>query len=226
MRSRVIIGLLFIILGVGFLLEKLDVVDFTDMLSDWWALIFVLIGLVQLLKRQRGSALPGLFFIVLGVVLLGKKVANINVLEYFWPILIIVLGFLFVFRKRKDRRPGWKTQVASKDILKNTSVFSGSDIRSNSKRFEGGEVTAVFGGAKIDLREAKLVEHGAHLELNVVFGGITLIVPTDVQIEASGTPLFGGWEDKTSNQYKKAEEKVSTLHITCNPLFGGIEIKN
>src|SRR5699024_4952323 len=96
MRSRVIIGLLFIILGVGFLLEKLDVVDFTDMLSDWWALIFVLIGLVQLLKRQRGSALPGLFFIVLGVVLLGKKVANINVLEYFWPILIIVLGFLFV----------------------------------------------------------------------------------------------------------------------------------
>lgn len=225
MRSRVIIGFLFIILGVGFLLEKLDVVDFTDVLSDWWALIFVLIGLVQLLKRQRGSALPGLFFILLGVFLIGRKVADVNVLEYFWPILIIVLGFLFIFRKRKDRRPGWKKQLESKHILKNTSVFSGSDIRSNSQKFEGGEVTAVFGGAKIDLRDVKLVEYGAHLEFNAVFGGITLMVPRDIQIEASGTPLFGGWEDKTSNQYQ-AGENIPTLHVTCNPLFGGIEIRN
>src|SRR5699024_11473783 len=91
MRSRIIIGLLLIILCAGFLLDKLDILNFSDLLSDWWALIFVIIGLLHLFKRNRGSALPGLFFILRGVVLLGRKVADINVLEYFWPVLIIVI---------------------------------------------------------------------------------------------------------------------------------------
>lgn len=224
MRSRIIIGLLLIILGAGFLLDKLDILNFSDLLSDWWALIFVIIGLVQLFKRNRGSALPGLFFILLGVVLLGRKVADINVLEYFWPVLIIVIGFLFIFRKRKNRRFEGRKQIELKNVLKNTTIFSGSDIRSNSQKFEGGEVTAVFGGTKIDLRDVRLAEGGAHLELNVVFGGITLIIPQNMQIEASGTPLFGGWEDKTHST--SANGEVSTLYLVCNPLFGGIEIKN
>lgn len=225
MRSRVIIGLLLIILGTGYLLEKLDILNFSNLLSDWWPLLLVVIGLVQFFKRQRGSLLPGLFFILLGIVLLGRKVADVNVLEYFWPLLIIIIGLLFIFKKRKTRRFDWRRKVESKNILKNTSVFSGSNIRSNSQSFEGGEVTAVFGGSKINLQDAHLTEKGAHLELNAVFGGITLILPHDMRIEISGTPLFGGWEDKTNGRFH-GEEKGPTLHITCNPLFGGIEIKN
>src|SRR5699024_11204696 len=125
---------------------------------------------------------------------------------------------------RKNRRFEGRKQIELKNVLKNTTIFSGSDIRSNSQKFEGGEVTAVFGGTKIDLRDVRLAEGGAHLELNVVFGGITLIIPQNMQIEASGTPLFGGCEDKTHSTY--VNEEVTKRYHDCNRIFVGTENKN
>src|SRR5699024_12771896 len=108
-------------------------------------------------------------------------VSGFNGLAYCIASLIIFICFLVIFRKRKKRRFEGRKQIELKNVLKNTTIFSGSDIRSNSQKFEGGEVTAVFGGTKIDLRDVRLAEGGAHLELNVVFGGITLIIPQNMQ---------------------------------------------
>ena len=58
-------------------------------------------------------------------------------------------------------------------------------------------MTAVFGGANIDLTDATISAEGALIEITTIFGGVELRVPDNVVVEIKGVPIFGGWEDKT-----------------------------
>src|SRR5699024_204237 len=104
------------------------------------------------------------------------------------------------------------------------SLFSGTEIRSQSKQFEGGSVTAIFGGSEIDLREAVISGEGAALELSAVFGGINIYVPESVQLAVIGIPLFGGWEKKTIKRAADNED-LPVLKVNCLTVFGGVEIR-
>src|SRR5699024_249549 len=103
--------------------------------------------------------------------------------------------------------------------------FSGASVRSASTNFKGGDVMTIFGGAKIDLRDVELSTKNAHLELVSIFGGVTLFVPANIRIEISGTPIFGGWDDKT-RKGNYHDESVPVLKVKCLPIFGGVEIKD
>src|SRR3989304_514783 len=65
-------------------------------------------------------------------------------------------------------RPG--RQVLDSDRISSFNVFSGTEIASHSAEFKGGNIGAVFGGAEIDLRDARLAP-GAALDVFAAFGG-------------------------------------------------------
>ena len=55
-----------------------------------------------------------------------------------------------------------------------------------------------------------------------IFGGITILVPDNVQVKISSTPIFGGVSDDRKN--KNNNGKV-TIYIKATSMFGGVEIK-
>ena len=54
MTGRNVLGLLLILLSLGFLLDQVDVLNLGDVLGTWWPLILVAVG-ISLLVRSRGS---------------------------------------------------------------------------------------------------------------------------------------------------------------------------
>ncbi len=114
------------------------------------------------------------------------------------------------------------------------STFGDQQIDYSGKEFKGCRVDAVFGGADVDLRKAK-IRHKAILRTSSVFGGIIVYVPDDVKVEVASTSIFGGVSDKRKDgkdnkkaKDEKNDEKVDgkkTLYIDANCVFGGLEIR-
>ncbi|MEN1968623.1 DUF5668 domain-containing protein [Lentibacillus sp. N15] len=213
------IGLFFLVFGFGFLMQQANILDFSHILSIWWPLIFIIIGVVQLFNRTYSTMISGFLFILIGGFFLVKQWVDINLTEYLWPLILIVIGFVFIFSRVNHK----KTPVDSKNKIHHFLLFSGTEVRSQSQSFEGGSVTAIFGGAEIDLRDATIADTGASLDLTTIFGGVNLYIPENVQVEVKGIPILGGWEDKTK---KRGDDHTGFPVLTVNYLavFGGVEI--
>ncbi|MUV37020.1 hypothetical protein JNUCC1_00826 [Lentibacillus sp. JNUCC-1] len=165
MSGKYWIGLLFIVLGFGFLLHQADIWDFSNVLSTWWPLIVIGIGVIHIVNSTY-SYLPGFIFILIGGFFLVDRSVDMDLIPYLWPLILITIGLTFIFSKVHH-----KTHKDSNQIIDTFSLFSGVDLKSQSQKFEGGSVTALFGGAEIDLRETALSEEGAALDLTALFGG-------------------------------------------------------
>lgn len=101
-------------------------------------------------------------------------------------------------------------------------LMSGIDTNNQSQEFRGGRATAVMGGIVIDLRNAKLHNNEAIIDANAVMGGIEIYVPENWRVEVSGTPILGGWSNKTR---RNTDPNAPVLRIKCFAMFGGIEVK-
>lgn len=219
MSSRIWLGIFFLAFGVGLLMHQANMINFSEVLSTWWPLILIFIGIIQLINRTYSSVISGLLFLLVGVLFLLNQLFNLNLIAYLWPLIFIFIGIVIIF----SRITREKTSHMSSD-LNTFAIFSGADIKSQSKNFQGGSVTALFGRAEIDLREAAIPEEGAAIDLTAAFGGISITVPEHVHLEFSGLPLFGGWEDKT--RIRGDNDRSVVVKLNCLTFCGGVEVKN
>lgn len=217
-----LIGLLLIILGALFLLDAFTSLDFGRMVGDWWPVIFIIVGLIKLKGQNRGSAFT---FIIVGVLLLllTKDVLEWHDIGRFWPLILILIGLSLVFKGRGKRWNFINESTVGTDYLHSNAIFGGAENLVNSQNFKGGEVIALFGGIELDMREAKISPEGCKINVTALFGGVELMVPKDWKVIVSGTPIFGGIDNKSRGDAGKDSSKEVYLH--CTVLFGGIEIK-
>lgn len=218
MAGRIWLGLIFLFFGIGLLLHQMEIIHLGQVLSNWWPVIFIIIGVIQFNHRTSLSAITGVIFVLIGLFFFAQQWFNMNLIAYFWPIIFIVFGFSLILTRVKQ-----KPSTHRKGKLNSFVLFSGTDVKSYSQPFPGGNVTAVFGHAEIDLRDAVIAE-GAVLDVSIIFGGVTIRVPKNVRVEIIGTPIFGGWEDST--EISSNDGEIPVLKINCLTIFGGAEIKN
>ena len=73
------------------------------------------------------------------------------------------------------------------------AVMSGVKRISTAHRFRGGEITAVMGGAQLDLRQATIPPgEEAALDIFAVMGGCEIIVPSSWTVVTPLVPIMGG----------------------------------
>jgi predicted membrane protein len=96
-RSRLILGLLVITLGVVFTLDNLGLVDAQDMLY-WWPVLLVAYGLTRLTGvTGRQSTWTGAIFTVAGTWMLLYKAGLVHWYIWdFWPLILIVWGIALI----------------------------------------------------------------------------------------------------------------------------------
>ncbi len=111
------------------------------------------------------------------------------------------------------------------DKLDDVSIFGGGQKFIISNNFQGGNVTAIFGGSELDLTRSKLAPGEHVLEVVAIFGGTTLIVPKEWNVVIDVLPLFGGFSHKGLRSPNIVTNPESTLVIKGVVIFGGGEIK-
>jgi predicted membrane protein len=83
---------------------------------------------------------------------------------------------------------------------------------------------AVFGGIELDLRKAYLPEGDTYLNIEAVFGGISLFVPDNWLLEERVESVCGGVDD--SRHFRTQTDTSRKLIINGSVVFSGIEIMN
>lgn len=216
--TRIIMGLLIVAVGLSFLLTNLNMLPFSVAIGDWWPIFVVAAGVLILLNDAR-QYLWALLVIALGVILQLNQlnVIDVNPWQLFWPAIIIVVGLSVMISRSSS-----KQRVASQDREDITAILSGSETKVQSKDFKGSRVTAVCGGAMIDLSEATIKKE-ATIDLFAFWGGIEIRVPANVIVKNSTSAILGGVENKANNTTVK--ENAPVLHIIGDVVMSGVEIK-
>ncbi len=222
-QGRIFWGLLLIVLGGLFLLDRMDRIDFGDLIGRYWPVVFIILGLSILLSNNFKNVGSGIFFIAFGAffLLIRMRVFDKALWSYVWPLAIIAAGVWILFRPLWDRDRARASATASDD-LDISQVFSGSSRKIESQSFRGGKADVVFGSAEIDLRGARLAGGQATLVLSAVFGGIEVFVPRDWQVVLEGSPVLGSIE---SRKAISDLPKTQTLTVKASAVFGSVEVK-
>ena len=105
-----------------------------------------------------------------------------------------------------------------------TAVFGGVDRRILAQDFRHGQCMAVFGGCKIDLRDAQMQGREAVLEIYAIFGGAEIRVPENWEVMSRGVRIFGGFDDRTRRFPSRSDTK--TLILDGAAVFGAVTIKD
>ena len=112
------------------------------------------------------------------------------------------------------------------DYIDSTNILGGIKKNILSKKFKGGDIVNIFGGANINLSQADF-EGTATLNVTQVFGGSKLIIPANWEIRQSETvTICGGIEDKRPVQPNLTGEPQRVLILIGVTVFGGIEISS
>lgn len=215
--GRVYFGAVIVTVGVVFLLDNTDVLDAGEFFSNYWPLAVIGAGLLMFVTNPT-HWVSALIVTGVGAGFLLSTLDVIDVSDFIWPIVIVVVGLSVIFG-RSSRRKVEQTG----DTVSSFNMFSGSELASHSKQFKGGDVSAVFGGAELDLSDAVPAE-GAELDVFTAFGAVEVTVPHGWNVVVKGLPLFGGFENKTAKE--PIPEGAPLLIINATAIFGGVEVKH
>lgn len=221
--GRTLLGLVVLTVGALYLLESLDVLDAGEVIGRWWPVALIAAGLLQLAGR-RGSIVGPAIVIGVGALLLldTTHVIEGDTWNYVWPVAVVVIGLTILLGRPRVTAP---PDAAADDTVIATGVFGEPKVRTVSQQFKHASLTALFGGATLDLRDALPDPSGATITATAAFGGINILVPRGWRIVMSSTPIFGGVADKTESVGALPPD-APELRVNGLAVFGGIEIKH
>ncbi len=207
---RLIVGLIFLLLGLYFLLNNFDLIPFE--LPDYitsWQVFLILIGLLLLASRERQGG--GIILIVVGIVFLLPEFFDVSVGEVvrqFWPLALVAIGVVLLVRRSQEKKttnnfevggdPVWIDPVRMDrvEFIDETAILSGNDRLITSEYFRGGKVTTIFGSNEVNFVNARLAEGQHELDVFTLFGSTELTMPRDWSVTVDVTPILGSFEDR------------------------------
>jgi len=218
LSSQLLLGAVIVLVGIVLLLRTTDVYQ-VDWVLQYVPSLFVLLGIYALVVSGfRNIVGASIVILVAGawqLVTLGYLEAD--QLWELWPLLIVLFGVSILLGQYRSR-----STPTESDHPTALALFGGSEPRSQSKQFTGADVTALFGGVELDLREAAVKDPPAHVSATVAFGGAEIVVPPDWNVRLDVLPLFGGASDERTRNPDEHEEV--DLVVTGLALFGGVSI--
>ena len=212
--GRVFFGVLVVVIGILFLLNSTGVADLNRLL-DWWPSLIILYGVWRLIANRFRSLFWPIVLIAIGAFLqLGQLGFDIS-WDRYWPVALIAVGILILgggLRRRSRRRRHSTTGPNSSTIIDvdvSTSqdadddtlhAVVGSQDRIISGDFHGGSVNVVMGNGTLDMRDARIVDKPATLEVSVVMGEVKVRVPADWNIRIANSTQMGDTKDTRARQ--------------------------
>ncbi|MFA4868292.1 MAG: DUF5668 domain-containing protein [Pedobacter sp.] len=201
--------IIMVLIGVFFTVR--EIVDF-DISKYYFPLIFILLGLILLLKPKKSDIDRGKRCKARWKNRMRRKYETMGDLNIPGDDVDNPMG--------NDKYAG----IDKNDIVESVSVFGGNHRQVYSKNFKGGEVVAVFGGSDINLTQADF-EGVIRMDVVAVFGGVKIVVPPGWEVRSEVTAIFGGLDDRRTLGVPAVEPR-KILIIEGVAMFGGVDIRN
>lgn len=213
--SRVLVGLGITVVGLLAALGAVDLVNFSQLVKDWWPVAPLFLGLVMVMSRNY---VWGLIVTAFGGAMLARTLGytDYNVFELFWPAVIIVVGLSILFNRGAS---SFKTDKSHDDV---TAILAGITSNNNSANYKGGKVTSVMGGVSIDLRKAT-IQKEATLQVMSFWGGVEVKVPEGWVVKNRTNAILGGVEVKV---HADIDKDAPVLYLVGDVIMAGVDIKN
>lgn len=230
------VGLLLVLGGTLLFLDNLNILPF-EAARAFWPIALILYSAACMRTKSVVVMVWAVTGMVAGVVLL---LGNYGILRIsgnvVWPLILIATGIvMLIYRLRWQRfterfaiGSGTETTSSSMSRLQEVAIFSSVKRRIETPKFEGGELSSVFGSIAIDMRWAGMAapDRQAVIEANTAFGSIELRVPDTWRVRLQGNAVFGAYEDKTIPPRPEPGVEAPTLVIRGGTAFGSVEIRN
>jgi predicted membrane protein len=235
LTPRFVVGVCIALLGVTLTLDRLHLLDADRVLRYWPLVLIVMGGLTIGQSESRRGRSRGIFMVVIGtwIFLNTQGLFAFSLLDLFWPIMLIVIGASLALQTSwRGVRVADGQRVASSGHLTTFSVWSSCRRTSNANPFRGGDITAVMGGAQIDLRTATITPgEEAALDILAIMGGVEIWVPPHWALSTPIVPFMGGVEDKRlapleGDPSLSLREFAPRLVIRGFVMMGGVRIGN
>ena len=130
---------------------------------------------------RKWSFYLGGFLLLMGVASLAEVVWGIHLWQYFWPLILIGLGLLIIFRPRWTFMREWSGK--NQFVGEYHSVLSGTGKDEQFNTFAGEHT--------IDLSNVSIPDGGLNYKFNGFVGDITLIVPANTGVRVRGNVFAG-----------------------------------
>lgn len=249
--SRLILGGIIVVVGVLLLLGNLGWVDARWLVSVLWPLTLVVAGAAMLRDSRQRKGNPWPWVLICGGLWLIAD--NMDWVAFsFWDVLLpaalVFIGSRLIFRSGAQSN-GNKSSTSSADapsadafdpsappeplrlpnkdkspeFIRSMAFMSYVDLHPLMPPFSGGDLSAVMGGIKLDLRDTAMDGDEVILDVFTFWGGIEIFVPPDWTVSSKLTTLIGGFVD---NRRPTSVIPTKTLIIRGFNLMSGIELKN
>ncbi len=232
----VLCGLILFAFNIGWLNPAFKSIIFS------WPMLLILLAVMGYFKRQKMFPtillLLGVFFILprfesVYPGFLGS--AGKDFTSNFWPLLLIIIGLFLIIEvvvSRKKRISFITNFVGTQSATGESGGWISKDIVFGSSEsvflepvFRGGDLDVAFGGIVIDFRKTTLPDTTVHLDIDAIFGGVTLYVPEDWCVKPNFDSAFGGYSDKRPNVTAADSDSKSKLILKGSLLFSGCTVQ-
>lgn len=231
--TNILWGLFFILIGVGFAGNVLNLWEFELFFPGWWTLLIIIPCFISMI--QSGFGVGSTMGFIIGILLLVSQYVDFdfNIMKLIIPAILIFIGlrllFQSAFRKTIHHdENGYKENLegqngfhhASGNNNEYTAIFSSNKVHVDDT-FYGAELNSIFGAIVLDLRDVNLQED-VEINATAIFAGIDILVPRNVRLKINNVPIFGGVDNKVTDT---ADANAPTIYLNSTCMFGGIDIK-
>lgn len=235
------LGLVLFVGGTFFLLDHTGLLG-SSFLAGWWPCGLAVLGAAQVLfGDNRVARATGSGLILLGGVLMLADLEPAEWLDagsYAWRAALASIGIALVVRActhaappravplplASDEDPAIRPGTNPAERVQLFSVLSSQERVVSSQAFEGGQLSSILGGYRLDLRGANLPAGGeAVLELYSLMGEGHVLVPEDWTVVSDVVPILA--EVRVKARPRRADP-AKRLRIQGFALMSDIEVRN
>ncbi len=240
-KPGMVLGMLLVIAGSLMFIDNLAILPFRAA-GMIWPVALLAYGVLMAIRTPStavriwsGAAILG------GILLILRELGLLHLRgNILWPLALIAAGVVMLIHRLQwrpfmDTFARGATNVGSSSESQSTgsrlneqALFSQVKRRIESQTFEGGTLTAAFGGIEINLRRAEISNETRRvvLETNAAFGGIEIRVPEHWKVSVEGNAVFGQFEDKTLPPRPEPGVISPVLVIRGGVAFGAVVLMN
>ncbi len=229
-KTNIFWGIALIVIGICYMGNLFWNWDFR--IGAWWALIILLPCISNIISN--GITVANLIGAMIGFMFLPPVKSLLDyqsIRKLILPAIFIIVGMILIIKELVYRQTIQKTvkkddpfRQERKEKLKSEqyyATFSSNNVIYPNEEFIGAEISSNFGSVSLDLRNAIIIRD-AVINCTVAFGGAEVFLPKGVNLRITGTPIFGGIDNKT---HFEQNPNAPTVFFNATCIFGGVEIK-
>jgi predicted membrane protein len=231
--KKIILGILLITAGALLLGFNAGLIDpaYRHIIFSW-PMFLIAIGLMNIFSRE--SLFSGFILLLIGTFFILPHLFFLpeDFVHNFWPAILIIIGIVIIARRTifHNYLHNHFHRYSSSDLkdengyINISNIFGGGKHKAPPVEFKGGKIANIFGGTELDLTQATLPQGTTVLDIECIFGGIGIIVPSDWNITVKVSSIMGGFSDKRTVIKNTSSDRE--LVIKGAAIFGGGDIKS